>query len=67
MIYEKPEITFQKFHTDAFLDNTNVLSSNDPDEGHEAWDPDAGFGFGSSGYNGSITINSDGVGGWFNG
>ena len=29
---------------------------------------DAPFiGFGSSGYNGSITINSDGVGGWFNG
>lgn len=67
MIYEKPEISFQKFHTDAFLDNTDVLSNMPPDKENEEWDPDAGFNASASGYNGSITINSDGVGGWFNG
>lgn len=74
MIYEKPRITFQKFHTNAFLDNTTVLSQDDPTMGGGGidpwgdWDEEGGFEFGSADvFNGTITINSDGVGGWFNG
>lgn len=71
MIYEKPEITFQKFHTDAFLDNTNVLSANDPDSGGsgvDPWDDDwEDWGFESAGSNGTLSAGSNGVGGWFNG
>ena len=75
MIYEKPKITFQKFHTDAFLDDLDPLSANDPGRG---WDPFEPFSpwsedeeftpFGTNDvFNGTISINSDGVGGWFNG
>ena len=68
MIYEKPKITFQKFHTNAFLDNTDVLSANNPDDD---WDPYGGFTPGDFStnevFNGTISINSDGVGGWLNG
>lgn len=62
MIYEKPKITFQKFHTNAFLDH-DVLSANDPDDD---WDPYGGF-TSDEVFNGTISINSDGVGGWLNG
>ena len=72
MIYEKPAIYFQKFHTDAFLDNTaeDILSNNDPNHGSGEWewDPNGGFmTINGSGFNGTITLNSDGVGGWLNG
>lgn len=66
MIYEKPEISFQKFHTDTFLDDKDVLSANDPDIGGGVWG-DEEFEFNSSGFNGTVSIHSDGVGGWFNG
>lgn len=66
MIYEKPTITFQKFHTDAFLDNTNVLSVNDPDIGEDVFDEEFEM-FTNDVFNGTISINSDGVGGWLNG
>lgn len=67
MIYEKPEISFQKFHTEAFLDDMEDLSINNPDDEHFVYDPDEGFTFDSAGFNGTISIRSDGVGGWFNG
>ena len=67
MTYEKPTITFQKFHTDAFLENTDVLSNNNPDQGQDVWDPEGGFVFENGVFNGTISINSDGVGGWLNG
>ena len=66
MIYEKPKITFQKFHTNAFLNNTDVLSNYDPDQEWEPWDPEGGF-ISDEVFNGTISINSDGVGGWLNG
>ena len=70
MIYEKPTISFKRFHADAFLDHTDVLSANNPDIGDDVFDisdddwGDIGF---DSAFNGTITINSDGVGGWLNG
>lgn len=69
MIYEKPAIKFQKFHTDPFLDQ-NVLSNNNPDFGGDIFggdDDDWGFEPTSYGFNGTISLGPDGVGGWFNG
>lgn len=59
MKYEKPEINFQKFYTESFLED-ELLSSGGGSIDHEI--------FGSTdGFNGAVTLNSDGVGGWFNG
>lgn len=70
MVYEKPAIILQKFHTDAFLD-LDVLSNNDPENEWEHRDKDdwgnEGFEFGSNEFNGFISLDGDGVGGWFNG
>ena len=65
MIYEKPEISFQKFDTDTFLDDKDVLSANNPESEWE-WDPEGGFEFGGV-FNGYISLDPDGTGGWFNG
>lgn len=65
MIYEKPELSFQKFHTETFLDELDVLSANDPDDDFDVWDE--GFDFNSFGFNGTFSIDPDGVGGWLNG
>lgn len=67
MKYEKPMITFQKFHIDSFLDDEEILSANSPIKDNEEFDEDGGFTEDAFGFNGTITINSDGVGGWFNG
>ncbi len=61
MTYEKPQISFQKFHTDTFLDDAAMASGN----GIPSQDDDI-FEF-ISNFNGAIIIGSDGVGGWFNG
>ncbi len=60
MNYEKPEIKFQKFHTEAFLED-EPLSSGEGDEGHDIFQDSI------ISFNGSITTDSSGVGGWFNG
>lgn len=71
MIYEKPQIKFQKFHAESFLDNTNPLSAYDPTQGWDPFDWDEEGGFTPNGaqglFNGTITINSEGPGGWLNG
>ncbi len=68
MTYEKPTITFKKFHTDAFLADTGILSGmNNTEHEEDVWDPNAGFEFGSNEFNGFISLDGDGVGGWFNG
>ncbi|MCQ2471892.1 MAG: hypothetical protein MJ147_07635 [Clostridia bacterium] len=71
MIYEKPAIRFQKFHTDPFLDQ-NVLSSTPTDMGGDIFggdddNDDWEFEPTAYGFNGTISLGPDGVGGWFNG
>ena len=72
MIYEKPEISFQKFHIDAFLD-LDPLSANGPEHGGEIWggDDDDGGDIIIVGptrrTNGRVVASDDPVGSWFNG
>ena len=58
MKYEKPEIKFQKFHTESFLEEN--MSTNDSDAEHTIYgNPNV--------FNVDISLESTGVGGWFNG
>ncbi len=59
MNYEKPQIKFQKFYTESFLEEN--ISANNEDPGHETpfGNPDT--------FNVDIVLESTGVGGWFNG
>ena len=70
MIYEKPEISFQKFHIDAFLD-LDPLSANDPEHGGEIFDDDDEdiviINPGRNHLNGRISASDNPVGSWFNG
>ena len=58
MQYVKPELQFQKFHTDAYLGED--LSSGGGGHGGQI------FG-GTDGFNVDVTFEASGVGGWFNG
>ncbi len=64
MIYEKPKLSFQKFHTEAFLEDLEPLSANNAAIDDDVWDE--GFESNSFGFNGTFSIDPDGVGGWLN-
>jgi len=56
MIYEKPEIKFQKFCTESYLEEN--ISANDENPGGDIT---------KDLFNVDIVLDSTGVGGWFNG
>lgn len=68
MTYEKPIITFKKFHADAFLADSGILSATNNTSHEEEIGPwgDEGFEVGGI-FNGVVSLDPDGTGGWFNG